>query len=79
MRDEGPSPEDIARFSDETGYCPSCGAEVWDGLSMCPKCGDHMVGGPTRRRPSDPGIQQRWIQLVVILVLLAFIIVFVVL
>ena len=32
-RDEGPSLDDLRRFgseADTTGYCPECGAEVYD-------------------------------------------------
>ena len=44
VRDLGPSPEDLERFGDQHqhGWCPQCGAEVWDDAEFCPECGDQI-------------------------------------
>jgi len=76
MIDEGPSSEDIDRFSDETGYCPNCGAEIWDLVDTCPKCGDHIPEGAQRHAPIEREFRNRWIVLIIILTLLAFLFVF---
>ena len=68
--DEGPSPEDIARFSDETGYCPECGAEVWDLAPACPRCGSVLSDGPSSRPPVDHHLKKKWVVLVVVLLVL---------
>lgn len=41
--DEGPSPEDVERFSDATVECPRCGARLHDDVDLCYKCG-HALG-----------------------------------
>ena len=74
MHDHGPSPEDLERFGDDdqNAYCPVCGAEVWDDVEFCPDCGD-QIGGRTSSKPLvDRELQQRWIILVCVLVLLGF-------
>jgi len=39
MKYEGPSEEDLERFSrEDTGYCPECGEEVWDDAPQCKAC-----------------------------------------
>jgi hypothetical protein len=53
--DEGPSEEDIERFSGDTARCPDCNAEVWDAADVCPKCFAYL-GGATQSRPSA----QQW-------------------
>ena len=73
MYDEGPSPEDIDRFGDDTAYCPECGAEIWDQAEACPECGSYLSGGPSSRQPIESWFQRRWYLLVVIVVLIAFI------
>lgn len=40
--DEGPSPEDIERFSNVTRRCPACGKEVFDDAEICYHCGEAM-------------------------------------
>lgn len=35
---EGPSADDIARFSDVTVKCPGCGTELFDDVRECWKC-----------------------------------------
>ncbi len=51
---EGPSEEDLARFSDVTVTCKGCGTELLDDVSECWKCGrpvaaagTHETGLPT--------------------------------
>lgn len=41
---EGPSEEDVARFSDVTVKCAGCGTELLDDVQECWKCG-RAVGG----------------------------------
>jgi hypothetical protein len=79
MRDEDPSPEDIARFgddADQTGYCPECGAQVWDATPSCPKCGAWIEGGVLRRPPAAEAFHKRAMLLGIIIILIAFIFVF---
>jgi len=72
MRDEGPSQEDIERFSShETGYCPKCGAEIWDDAEQCPACGIWMQGGTSHREPIANEFRKRSILAVVIIILFA--------
>ena len=39
------------RRSSETGYCPECGAEIYDAADICPKCFTWIDGNTTHRRP----------------------------
>ena len=55
MQDEGPSQEDIDQFDHETGYCPECGAEVWDEAYACPECDDIIEGRVARIKPDPVG------------------------
>ena len=77
MIDEGPSREDIDRFDRDTGYCPNCGAEVWDQTPQCPACKSWIGGGVGGRRPTDAWLRQRMILFVLIVVIIAFVVVFV--
>lgn len=43
---------DRQRLSGETGYCPECGAEIYDAADICPKCFTWIDGNTTHRRPS---------------------------
>ena len=72
MLDEGPSPEDLRRFSGETGFCTECGAEVWDGAEVCPSCGAPLAGDTSSRHPIEGLLGRRWLALVAVIVLLAF-------
>lgn len=72
MYDEGPSPEDVARFSDETAYCPSCGAEVWDGAPKCPECGRWIEGETQARHPEVAAARRKLFTVIAIMTLLAF-------
>lgn len=71
--DEGPSPDDIERFSGETAYCPRCGAEVWDDAGACPACGAVLGGDTSAVHPITGGLRRRWLMLVAAIVLLAFV------
>ena len=72
--DEGPSPDDLARFGSDTAFCPECGDEVWDQAEFCPACGTqvggHTVGGTRRRRWR----RKRWLLVVGLIALLAFLV-----
>lgn len=49
--DEGPSDEDIDRFSDVTHKCPSCGTVSYDDAEICWKCGSSMSGSGSAKPP----------------------------
>jgi hypothetical protein len=68
-RDEGPSDEDLARFGDETGFCPDCGARVWDQADVCPVCFAY-IGGETSRRPRAVSAHRRIVVTLVVIALL---------
>lgn len=74
MRDEDPSVEDMERFGgdDQDAWCPACGAQVWDDAEFCPECGDQIGGRTSSRSPVERELQQRWVMVVGLLVLLAF-------
>jgi len=72
MIDEDPAPEDIERFSGETGFCPDCGEEVWDDAGQCPSCGAVLAGRTATRHPARGQLRRRWIVLIAVIVLLAF-------
>ena len=50
MHDQGPSSEDLDRFSEGEAYCPDCGEAVFDDIEICPSC-RAMVGGRVGRHP----------------------------
>lgn len=77
MIDEGPSADDLERFSEDTAYCPECGAEISDLSEFCPQCGAAVSGRLGSRPPTEAWFRQRWKQFVVILVLIGFVVVFV--
>ncbi len=72
MIDEDPSPEDIERFSGETGFCPDCGDEVWDQAGQCPSCGAFLAGQTATRHPVEGRLRRRWMVVVAVIALLAF-------
>ncbi len=72
MVDEGPSPEDLERFGGETAHCPRCGAEIWDQAEFCPDCGDQVGGQTTSRPPLEGWLRHRWLALIGLLALAAF-------
>ncbi len=71
--DEGPSPDDLDRFSGETAFCPHCGEEVWDEAGACRGCGALLGGDTSARHPITAGLRRRWLVLVAAIVLLAFV------
>ncbi len=73
MHDEGPSSEDLERFGDDTAHCPACGAEIWDQAPVCPKCGEAIAGRTLSRPPLEHWLHKRWIILVAIIALIAFV------
>ncbi len=72
--DEDPSREDIERFGGETAWCPECGAEVWDMAEFCPSCGAQVGGRVLTRPPVDTWLARRWLILVAVAALVAFLI-----
>ena len=74
MIDEEPSPEDLQRFGHDTAHCPACGAEIWDQADLCPACGDTVSGRVAGRPPVETWFRRRWLILVVIVVLAAFLV-----
>lgn len=75
--DEGPGPDDLQRFGGDTAFCPECGTEVWDQVEICPSCGS-LIGGRTRARPPvEHWLRHRWLILVALAALVAFVIAFV--
>lgn len=76
MRDEGPSPEDIERFSREHAWCPECGEEIWDQAEFCPACGQYLAGKVASRSPDEGKMRSKWIIVVAIIVLIAFLLTF---
>ena len=70
--DEGPSDEDVERFSDESAYCTACGATISDLATICPTCGASMPDGPSVHPPIVRDAQHRATVIVIVLVLLAF-------
>ncbi|MCB9846150.1 MAG: hypothetical protein H6811_09220 [Phycisphaeraceae bacterium] len=66
---EGPSAEDLERFGDEFRTCPECGSLVYDQSEICQACGHAF-------EEKDAPVSRWWIAAVVV-VLLAFVLVFV--
>jgi uncharacterized OB-fold protein len=50
--DEGPSADDIERFSDATVTCPGCGTTLHDDVDLCYKCGRALGAEDEIRMPS---------------------------
>jgi uncharacterized OB-fold protein len=48
--DEGPSQDDLERFSGVTTSCPKCGTELHDDVVICWKCG-HALAGEAKGPP----------------------------
>jgi len=69
--DDGPSREDLRRFGAETAHCPACGAEIFDDAVQCPQCDEIVAGMTSRRPPWQSWWRQRWLALIVVLLVLA--------
>ncbi len=65
--DEGPSLEDIERFSHGTGHCPDCGRECADDADVCPGCFAYL-GGDTR---SSPPLRREWSRRTAVVIVIA--------
>lgn len=63
---DGPSAADLERFGSEHKGCPECGSEVYEEIELCPHCG-HAFEEPA----GTPG---RWVALVALVVVIAFLI-----
>ncbi len=72
MIDEGPSQEDIKRFSGAGGYCPACGEEIYDDVEHCPQCGEWIRGATQSRHPAASEFRKKMITIIAIVTLLAF-------
>jgi uncharacterized OB-fold protein len=72
--DEGPSAEDIARFSDVTVRCANCGTEMFDDVALCWKCG-HAVGVDAKG-PTGTGVPV-WAIAAAVVVVIAFVLLYV--
>ncbi|MDG2422909.1 MAG: zinc ribbon domain-containing protein [Phycisphaerales bacterium] len=71
--DEGPSESDLERFNhQEEGYCPECGAVVYDDAEFCPDCGQQIGGRISNKPPAEKEIQNRLTIIIVVIVLLGF-------
>ncbi len=64
---DGPSAADLERFGDEAKTCPECGIEVYDQIELCPHCGYAFE--------ESAGTGGRWIAVVAIVVVIAFLVV----
>lgn len=62
---ESPSDADLERFGDESVACTSCGASIYDDVSVCPKC---LMPIASRRSSARPPL---WLIIVLGLVVLA--------
>ncbi|MFK7961061.1 MAG: zinc-ribbon domain-containing protein [Phycisphaerales bacterium] len=63
--DEGPSEEDLARFSDDTGFCPECGHRVLDDADVCTACGAWITGDVAPHPPLRSELERRMLIIVV--------------
>lgn len=62
--DDGPSSEDVERFSGVTQNCPHCGVELYDDAELCWKCG--MAVTQAARKGSSV-----WVIVVVVLLIVS--------
>lgn len=56
----------------EIGYCPECGAEVWDQAEICPRCRAIIGGDILHRPPVERWWRGRWRAIIVVAILVAF-------
>lgn len=68
--DEGPSRDDLRRFSGDTALCPRCGAVVHDDAVTCPECFEVISGETSRRPPWQSWWRGRWLVVIVVLLVL---------
>lgn len=68
--DEGPSAEDLRRFSAREAFCPDCGAGIHDQADVCPKCYAYLAGETSRFRPVERDLRGRFIALTVVALIL---------
>lgn len=68
--DDGPSLDDLNRFGRDTGYCPHCGAEVYDQAVFCPKCERPIEGEVRSERNTSPEFNAKWVALIAVVVIL---------
>lgn len=66
--DEGPSSDDIARFSDVTRKCPECGKDVFDESAVCYHCGHAFE----RKDEGAGGKGRMWVVLTVVVLVGVF-------
>ena len=73
MYDEGPSQDDVDRFSSHnTGYCPHCGEEIWDDATKCTKCGTWLQEGVVHQDLEVRSFKKKFLVLVVVALLICF-------
>ena len=72
MLDDGPSLDDLTRFSSDEAFCPKCGESIYDQAEYCPKCRSYLSGHTSSRPPVESEFRKKWIVLVAIIALLAF-------
>ena len=77
MYDEGPSIDDLNRFGSDEAHCPECGEEIYDQAEFCPKCNAYLAGNTSSRPPIESDFRGRWFVLIAIIVLIAFILMYV--
>jgi uncharacterized membrane protein YvbJ len=78
--DDGPSDDDLDRFGNEDnndGWCPDCGEPCWDEAECCDACGNHIGGRVLSKPKVEHDLQHRFMIVVIVLVLIAFGLVFV--
>ncbi len=75
MVDEDPTNDDLDRFAGETGYCPDCGAEIWDEAYQCPHCNE-IVENRVSHTPTDAagGILSAKSVVVMVIVIIAILV-----
>jgi len=68
---DDPLDEDIDRFEEGESYCPHCGAEVWEDVTVCPEC-RREITMPSLRPPIERWWRGKWSVVIVVAVLLGF-------
>lgn len=70
--DEGPTDEDVERFSGQGGYCPECGHSVYDDADICPACGAWITGEVSGTQPFQREVDHRSKIVLVVAILIGF-------